>query len=451
MAIPIFSRLHFYEYPILVISFSLAWLEYFIRIITLILPLPIINACTLCTLYIYQTIYFIVNKTTLFHIDQIEEDEYEAVKRMIYAEDIHAMAGIFGFEIEDHIVKTKDNYLLNIHKLIKPNDSHRTSNGKIVYLHHGLLMSSEIWLTMLDKDSNLPIILYDAGYEVWLGNNRGNKYCQKHLSHSINLEQFWNFSLDEFSFFDIPNIIDYILETSNTGDQKLTYIGFSQGTAQVFASTAINNDLNHKIEKIIAISPATTPHGLYSTFLDIFVKASPNVIYLLFSRKALMPSVIFWQRIMYPPLFNSSIDIPNYMLFNWKARNILKTQKLCSYAHLYSTTSVKTVVHWFQIMKNKSFQMYFDPYNYSGYYKPTVYPLKNIKVPIYLIYGNLDSLVDIDVMKNQLPKQLTSCTEVDQHEHLDNLWGYDINEKVFKHVLRFLETPNSNGSVKSTK
>lgn len=74
--------------------------------------------------------------------------------------------------------------------------------------------------------------------------------------------------MDEFALFDIPNTINFILEV--TGKEKLTYIGFSQGTAQAFASVSINPELNDKIDKIIAISPATTPHGLYSKFLDIF-------------------------------------------------------------------------------------------------------------------------------------------------------------------------------------
>ena len=56
---------------------------------------------------------------------------------------------------------------------------------------------------------------------------------------------------------------------------------------------------------------------------------------------------------MYPPLFDNMIDIANYLLFNWRATNITKLQKLSSYAHLYSTTSVKCVVHWFQVMSSK--------------------------------------------------------------------------------------------------
>jgi hypothetical protein len=49
------------------------------------------------------------------------------------------------------------------------------------------------------------------------------------------------------------------LET--TGAPNLTYIGFSQGTAQAFAGLSINPALNEKINLFIALAPATTPSG----------------------------------------------------------------------------------------------------------------------------------------------------------------------------------------------
>lgn len=362
-----------------------------------------------------------------------DKEKYELMTGLLNADNLSEMCRLFGYDIESRIVRTKDGYLLSVQRIIKP-DAPSPRNGKVVYLHHGLLMDCEIWVTMLDKNFNLPFLLYDLGYDVWLGNNRGNKYSQKHLYIKTNSEKFWDFSIDEFALFDIPDTINYILD--DTKKEKLTYIGFSQGTAQAFASVSVNPELNDKVDKIIAISPATTPHGLYSKFLDILLKSTPEFIYLMFSRRILMPSVLFWQNIMYPPFFDTSIDISNYLLFNWRSENISKVQKLSSYAHLYSTTSVKTVVHWFQIMAAKNFQMFNDA-NISGL-QPISYPLKNIKIPIYLVYGDSDSLVDIEVMTNQLPKEYTTAQCVKGHEHLDNIWGYDVYENVFSHVLRFL-------------
>lgn len=464
MYVPVLGRLTIMEWPLLAASLFFTWLEHTSKIITQWLPTPIIELISWVLSLAYR---FTSSPTKLVrrksHSDGDEYDfEYiaeEGVSSSTYklatdimnARNLRDMVHLFGYEIENKLLFTKDNYLLNIHHLVKPGHN-VPRNGKVVYLHHGLLMCSEIWATMAKKEQNLPFVLHDLGYDVWLGNNRGNKYSHKHVTRLLDSAEFWDFSLDEFALFDIPDTIDYIL--LDTGKKSLIYIGFSQGTAQAFASVSIRPDLHSKVERIIAISPATTPQGLYSRFLDVLLKSSPNLIFLLFSRKVLMPSVMFWERIMYPPFFDTSIDLSNYMLFNWRALNIDKVQKLASYAHLYSTTSVKTVVHWFQIMKLKDFQMYVDSNSVSLTHTTIVYPLTSIKIPIDLIYGDSDSLVDIDVMLGQLPPETTSSHVVPNHEHLDNLWGRDVHEVVFPKVLLILGEKNvrANGSaIKSLK
>lgn len=462
MYIPFIGRLSVFEWPVVVVSFLVAWLEYVSIAITKLLPNSVLSLMTRTIKAIYKLtpnpINFIANedkdctdpevpyKYVSKSDKDIDKDTHNLMTSLMNSSNIQEMVNLFGYDIESRVLRTQDDYLLTIHRITKPNSS-VPRNGKVVYMHHGLLMCSEIWVTMIDAKSNLPFVLYDLGYDVWLGNNRGNKYSHKHLTRKLDSQEFWNFSIDEFALYDIPDSINYILHETNK--EKLTYIGFSQGTAQAFASVSISPNLNEKLDRIIAISPATTPHGLYSKFLDILLKSSPIIIYLLFSRKVLMPSIMFWERIMYPPFFDTSIDISNYMLFNWKSLNIDKIQKVASYAHLYSTTSVKTVVHWFQIMSSKNFQMYHDESSGLSLLNPISYPLKNIRIPIHLIYGDCDSLVDINVMVKQLPEQWTTSTAVQGHEHLDNLWGRDVATDVFPIVLKELgEVPKANGYIK---
>ena len=94
------------------------------------------------------------------------------------------------------------------------------------------------------------------------------------------------------------------------------------------------------------------------------------------------------------------IDISCSILFGWTAQNIPFQQKVVSYAHLYSYTSVKTLVHWFQIIRSQTFQMFDDEAsgsvfgNASQFYKVAKFPTKNIHTPIALIYGGIDSLVE---------------------------------------------------------
>ena len=367
------------------------------------------------------------------------------------ASDFTEICSLFGYEAEEHIVQTGDGYLLGLHRLAyrKGEEKTKVNQGaggiskKVVYLHHGLLMCSEVWVALTDEQRCLPFRLVEQGYDVWLGNNRGNKYAKKCVRFSPGSNEFWDFSIDQFAFHDIPDSIEYILGV--TGQPSLSYIGFSQGTAQAFATLSIHPLLNQKVDVFVALAPAMAPSGLRNRIVDSLMKASPNFLFLLFGRRSILSSTTMWQTIFYPPIYVRIIDMALSALFNWKCRNISRTQKLAAYVHLYSFTSTKSVVHWFQIIRNKNFQFYDDethtPFSVVAserFYKPVKYPTRNIKTPIVLLYGDSDSLVDINVMLQGLPRE-TVAKAIPKYEHLDFLWASDVDRQVFGHVFEALE------------
>ena len=188
------------------------------------------------------------------------------------------------------------------------------------------------------------------------------------------------------------------------------------------------------------------PAGLSNGVVDSLVKASPQVLFLLFGRRSILGSATMWETLLYPPLFSRFIDMSLAFLFNWQTRNISAAQKLAAYPHLYSYTSTKSVVHWFQIIRNKSFQMFDDdvhqPMSVSTakkFSKVAKYPTRNIRTPVVLVYGGSDSLVDIKAMLKELPPQ-TVATEIPHYEHLDFLWARDVDKQVFQHVFDALDS-----------
>jgi len=370
--------------------------------------------------------------------------------------DFADLCGIHGYEHEEHIVMTKDGYLLGLHRIPckkgekKPISRSRPGRkiGKpVVYLHHGLLMCSDVFLCTTSADRSLPLVLVEAGYDVWLGNNRGNKYSKKHTTLQSHSPAFWNFSIDEFALRDIPDTIEYILEV--TKERSLSYIGFSQGSAQAFAALSICPALNDKVDVFVALAPAMSPPGLSAPVVDGLMKASPTLMYLFFGRKSILSSVTLWQNILYPPIFASIIDTSLRFLFNWSGDHISPAQKIAAYAHLYSFASTKSVVHWFQIMRNAAFQMHDDDVQSLSpstqgrgstrfYYHPAVFPTQNISAPVVLLYGTKDSLVHIDVMMSQLPAHATAKA-LEDYEHVDILWGKDVDKDVIPEVLKTLQ------------
>lgn len=457
--VPFIGRLFWREYLALFGSLILVAVEVVIRAITLLLPSPIIRVC-------YNASRALFNRLSSSKSKKARSRKKTISTSIATCSDFTELCGLWGYYAEEHIVQTKDGYLLGVHRLpfrkgeeqlgIRVNASSDYVRKPVVYLHHGLLMNSEVWVCMTEEERCLPFALANQGYDVWLGNNRGNKYSKKSTKCSPSSLRFWNFSIDDFAFHDIPDTIEYILKA--TAQPSLSYIGFSQGTAQAFATLAIHPDLNEKVNLFIALAPAMSPAGLSNGIVDALVKTSPDLLFLAFGRKSILSSATMWQSILYPPIFVRLIDTSLAFLFGWYSKNISAHQKLAAYPHLYSFTSTKSVVHWFQIIRNKSFQMYDD--DSSGkfsitatnrYYKPAKFPTRNIKTPIVLVYGGSDSLVDIRVMLRELPRH-TIASEIAHYEHLDFLWAQDVDKLVFPHVFEALSyTANHlNASVNGT-
>lgn len=73
----------------------------------------------------------------------------------------------------------------------------------------------------------LAYILADAGYDVWLGNSRGNRYSRKHKVLNPDKDAaYWAFSWHQMGVYDLPAEIDYVL--AQTKQENLFYAGHSQ-------------------------------------------------------------------------------------------------------------------------------------------------------------------------------------------------------------------------------
>ena len=85
-----------------------------------------------------------------------------------------------------------------------------------------------------DNIDGLAIALAKAGYDVWLGNNRGSIFSNEHETFDwIEDEQeYWDFSFPELGIYDLPALISTVLE--ETDGKKIRYIGTSLGTTQLF-------------------------------------------------------------------------------------------------------------------------------------------------------------------------------------------------------------------------
>lgn len=165
-----------------------------------------------------------------------------------------------------------------MHRIIgSPNRTDGNKKKIPVLIMHGLIESSGCWVLM-GKELGLGFILADAGYDVWLGNARGNKYSRRHIKYSPDgffRKKFWSFSWHEIGTIDLPAMIDYIL--NETDRQKLHYIGHSQGTTAFFVMCAELPAYNDKIILMNALAPVALMGHVESVLIRAMVTLYPEL------------------------------------------------------------------------------------------------------------------------------------------------------------------------------
>jgi len=364
-----------------------------------------------------------------------------------------------GYRAEEHYVSTKDGHVLGIHR-IRAVDEQTSGSGSppqarppfkgVVFFQHGFMQNSESWVAR-GPGKCLAYTLVDEGYDVWLGNNRGNKYSFKHEKYSPDDVQFWDFCIDDFAMYDIPAMVEYILAI--TQSQSLSYVGFSQGSAQAFAAFSVNQQLASKINLFVALAPAARVNSLKNPLVAAVTVSKPKLIFLLFGRKALLGQTLFWRRVLSRQLYTVIIDYCLDILFGWKCLNLDPSEKTLLYSHLYSYCSVKTLVHWFQITANCNFQAFDDnikngnPSYYRSYILPSYAPSR-ISCPMAVFYGGKDSIPSMDWLLKQLPAG-TFVHREESYEHLDFTWAHSAPELIDTKVVQLIRAHNKSKQRKS--
>ena len=173
------------------------------------------------------------------------------------------MAKARGYDVETHKITTTDGYILSIFRINNPN----TKEGEPIVLQSGILGSSDQWLD--NGEMSLGYLLADEGYDVWLGNVRGNRYGLENIHYRMEDPLFWNFTYEEMGSIDGRAYIEYILLI--TGREQLGYVGHSQGNTQLFAAAALDPIFfNSRIGFWIALAPVVKADLIGNKFLHLF-------------------------------------------------------------------------------------------------------------------------------------------------------------------------------------
>lgn len=167
-----------------------------------------------------------------------------------------------------HQVVTEDGYILEMYRIpgMLTEDLANQKNKPPVLCVHGL--ESDMMQWVVNRPEVAPaFVLARNGYDVWMGNNRGNRFSDKHTKLDPASEEYWTFDWEDMGTKDTPAFINHIL--SYTGYDKLSYIGHSEGTTQLVSGATLMPDFyKEKLNLAILLAPALSMKNNSVTLLE---------------------------------------------------------------------------------------------------------------------------------------------------------------------------------------
>lgn len=355
-----------------------------------------------------------------------------------------------GYPAEAYTVPTDDGFLLTVHRIPYTKYSKDKKPGQPVFLQHGLLGASSDWV--LAGNNSLAFILSDAGYDVWLGNARGNSYSRGHIRYTPKDKEFWDFSWHEMAIYDLPGVLSFIGNyTNQTGE--IIYIGHSMGTTMFFAYSSTHAKAPDTVKMMVALAPVAFMSDVRSPIKYIAPWAND----------------IEWLA----QYFGINEFLPNSKILGYLADigcdHAVAEMNLCEdiiflfcgfdkaefnkdilsavLSHEPAGTSTKTIVHYAQEIKSGGRFCEFDYGSTENMRRygtkiPPSYNVTDITVPVYLMSSANDWLAgpgDVYKLSNILPNKIGDyLVPMKQFNHIDFLYGKDAPQLVYKQLLKII-------------
>ncbi|KAF9807061.1 hypothetical protein SFRURICE_011205 [Spodoptera frugiperda] len=360
----------------------------------------------------------------------------------------------YGYMSEEHVVVTDDGYILTMFRIVQARNCHQRKRSPPVLLVHGLLQSSDSFIDS-GPNAGLAYLISDACYDLWVGNVRGNYYSRDHIRLNPDKDpEYWKFYIDEIGYYDLPAMIDHVLE--HTGFDKLNYIGFSQGCGTFLVMCSERPGYCDKVQLVIGLAPAArqfnTKSKIFRTITQTFeVLEGPLESYGLveiFAKGAITQEFgAFFCQLSHATakLCEQLMDTFDYVdsshlgsITNETTRNL--------YGHFPAGTSLHNIARYGQSLKSRRF----EKFNYGkeknlvvyGSEQPPKYNLSAVTAPFVCIYGSNDGLVDtkdVEWLVSKIPNVIESVKVEDPRwNHMDVTYSQYTSDTIFPKINEYL-------------
>ena len=302
-------------------------------------------------------------------------------------------------------------------------------------------------------EQSLSFILADTGYDVWLGNMRGNYYSRAHVKYNPDRdEEFWNFSWDEMAKDDLPSMISYILNV--TKHSHIGYVGHSQGTMIAFAEFGrLDSTISNNISFWTALAPVAHVGHIKSPirYFSLIAKEIEPYWHLLFGRNEFLPSSNILK--LFATFGCGEIIIDQlvcenlfFLLYGPEKKNLNETRIPVYASHEPAGTSVKNMIHFAQGVRTNMFQAYDygSPEKNQQHYNqttPPAYSIRSMKIPTAIFTGTEDWLADPEDVTYILDniQSLVYKKNIPAYNHIDFVWGLTANKLIYPDLINEMQ------------
>ncbi|XP_063606385.1 lipase lipl-5-like [Penaeus indicus] len=328
---------------------------------------------------------------------------------------------IRGYPSEIHQVVTDDGYILEVHRIphgrndVTRNHNRistperggngRRENRRVVFIQHCVLCSSADFV-LNDPDQALAFILADAGYDVWLGNARGNVYGRRHVRLSPDQREFWDFR-------GRPKV----LELDCLGDASACMPMLLLSSSMLL--------------------------GIYLALLRTLERAGVVEVGMLSANYSAATSALC------APLVPTKLvcDAIRMLALGPNSGYVDKAYQPVILAHIPAGMSLNVLKHFQQFHTSHKFQAY----DYGrqrnmqeyGSAVPPSFSFGQVRAPVGLFYSDGDWISDtLDVrrMAPELPNlALDYLVPLADFNHNDFLWAENANRLVYDRILNLLQ------------
>jgi len=352
-----------------------------------------------------------------------------------------------GYPVEAHNITTADGYINTFFRIQAKNSGSIKTGLPVVYLQHGLLDSSDTWIVN-SEDQAPAFILANEGYDVWLGNTRGNTYSlgQSNKNSSNASSTYWDFSWQEMSQYDLPAAFEYIFGSTQ---KQITYIGHSQGTSIMFAALCRRDPTILKyLKHYVALAPVVYVDNVGSPVVKLMAAAQLGKIMQVLNQKEFLflPHSVHQTLALLCEYADAACIAQLRLISDTKPQLDSVDRMDIILGHFPAGTSLQNMLYWNQMLVSKDFKMYdygkAGNKQHYGTEKAPKYNLGDINVPVYLFAGKYDELAypnSTAAVRDQLtgsPKVFYQSYDLG---HASFVWGRNVTG-YFKDVLEIIKS-----------